>query len=379
MRTFFRTHHFIRLTAVYILLLGGCSLLPSKPTPQQESPASLSSPMPAPSLTPAPTPSEFTLVAGGDVLPGCWLDSYLERHGHDYPYTAIAPIFQSANIGLVNLECPLSRRGLRYRKKKFTFRAHPAAAAALFRAGINAVSLANNHMLDFGPTALFDTREALDQAGVAYAGAGANLSEARRPAGIYIPGGGFVALLSYSLTYPSAFWATTKSPGTALARMPYLQADVSAAAAWADLVVVCFHWSGELVTHPRAYQLQYGHAAIDAGAQLVIGTHPHILQGMEWYNNGLIVYSLGNLAFGGGRSRRAIHSALVKISFDKAGNLLAAWTMPLTVDNLATQFVPAPLSGPPAEVVLQMLRRRSQAWGTRFLMEDSGWARILRP
>ncbi len=353
----------------------------AKPAPQPRELSVLTSPAPAPSPTPSPatTPREFTLVAGGDVLPGCWLDSYLESHGQDYPYTAIAPIFQSASIGLVNLECPLSRRGLRYRKKKFTFRAKPAAAAALYRAGINAVSLANNHMMDFGPTALFDTLDALDQAGVASAGAGANLSEARRPACIYLPGGGFIALLSYSLTYPSAFWATAKRPGTALARIPYLQEDVSSAAAWADLVVVCFHWSGELLTHPRAYQMQYGRTAIDAGAKLVIGTHPHILQGMEWYHNGLIVYSLGNLAFGGGRSRRAVHSALVKISFDKTENLLAAWTLPLTVDNLATRFVPAPLSGPPAEVVFQMLRRRSQAWDTRFLLEDSGWARILPP
>ncbi len=367
--------------AVLLLLPNGCARLPAKPAPQNESPAALKSFTPAPSPTPALTETlrEFTLVAGGDVLPGCWLNSYLERHGDDYPYTAIAPIFQAANIGLVNLECPLSHRGLRYRKKKFTFRAKPTAAAALYRAGINAVSLANNHMLDFGPTALFDTIEALDQAGVACAGAGANLPEARRPACIYLPGCGFIAMLSYSLTYPSAFWATANRPGTALARIPYLQEDVSSAAAWADLVVVCFHWSGELVTHPRAYQLQYGHAAIDAGAKLVIGTHPHILQGMEWYHNGLIVYSLGNLAFGGGRSRRAIHSALVKITFDKAGNLQAAWTLPLTVDNLATQFVPAPLSGSPAEVVFQKLRHRSQAWGTRFLVETSGWARILPP
>jgi len=318
-------------------------------------------------------------MAGGDVLPACFLDPYLKREGYDYPFRKIAPLFQSADIGLVNLECPFSQRGQRYRKKKFTFRAQPEAAPALKRAGITAVSLGNNHIMDYGAQALFDTLEVLDNAGIAYAGAGKNLTAARIPARLSFPNGVSVALLSYSMTYPAAFWATAKRPGTAFARLPQLTADINSATAWADWVVVCFHWGGELKTTPRAYQIQFGHAAIDAGADVVVGSHPHVLQGIEWYKNRLILYSLGNLAFGGGKSRRAVDSTLIKVVMDCESNSLFAWAMPLNVNNITTQFIPTPLPGEAGQAIFQLLEDYSKKWGTRIQIEPSGWGQILPP
>jgi hypothetical protein len=358
------------------LLLAGCATV-STPPVDRGAPLAAASPEPTPAPTPEPT--GWSLVAGGDVLPACWLDPYLAQSGQDYPYALLAPHFLTADIGLVNLECPLSDRGKPFRNKKYKFRGQPDAAGALRRAGITVVALANNHILDYGPDALQDTLEALDTTGVAHAGAGADVHQARQPAVLKVAGNRTVAVLSYSLTYPSEFWAGSRKPGTALARLGEVEADVRSATAWADAVVVCFHWGGELQTEPRPYQIQYGRAAIDAGARIVLGSHPHILQGVEWYRGGVIYYSLGNLAFGGGRSGRAVDSILAKIQVDASGASLSAWALALSVDNLATRFVPTPLAGPEADAVYQQVRRLSRAWGTRLEPDPSGWVRLLPP
>lgn len=354
-----------------LTLFAGCATLPAPPAGQVAA-----IPNPEPTAAPTPEPTGWSLVAGGDVLPACWLDPYLQDKGQDYPYTLLAPHFQNADIGLVNLECPLSNRGRPVRKKKFTFCGQPEAAAALLRAGITVVALANNHILDYGPKALQDTLDALDAAGVAHAGAGADKHRARQPAILTVPGDRQVAVLSYSLTYPSEFWAGSRKSGTALARLGEVEADIRSATAWAKVVVVCFHWGGELETEPKPYQTLYGRAAIDAGARIVLGSHPHVLQGVEWYRGGVIFYSLGNLAFGGGRSRRTVDSMLAKIEVDASGASLTAYALALSVDNLATRFVPTPLAGSEAELVYRQVLRLSRAWGTRLEPDPSGWMRL---
>jgi poly-gamma-glutamate synthesis protein (capsule biosynthesis protein) len=249
----------------------------------------------------------------------------------------------------------------------------------LLRAGITVVSLANNHILDYGPAALADTLKALDAAGVAHAGAGNNLASSRKPAIVTLPTGQTLAVLSYSLTYPAAYWASPNKPGTAPGDIGLVQADVTSACAWATAVVVCFHWGGELIPEPRPYQTDLGHAAIDAGAALVVGTHPHILQGVEWYHEGVILYSLGNLAFGGGQSRRAVQSALFKVIFSPEGDIASVQARGLSVDNLRTHFQPVPLSGSENLLLVQTLSRLSQPWGTRVSLAKDDWATLEPP
>lgn len=321
----------------------------------------------------------LTLVAGGDVLPGHFLAPYLVRQGEDYPFVNLAPHFRTADIGLVNLETPLSWRGKRVRHKTFTFRSNTTTAFALVRAGINAVSLANNHILDYGEWALADTLTSLDAVGIAHAGAGANETAARQPALLSLKNGLRVAILSYSLTFPERYWATEERAGTALARLPTLAADISAAKGQADLVVVCFHWGGELQEFPREYQSVYGHAAIDAGAGLVVGTHPHILQGFEWYRDGLIAYSLGNLVFGGGNSKRAVRSALLKVGWSAVEGLNDAAVLPLNVDNRATQFQPQTLTPVDHQDLCVHLEKLSAPWGVKVQPQPDGWAKLIKP
>ena len=362
-----------------LLAMTGCGELvvrPDRPAATDfATPAAAQGNAPAPS----PTPAFYRMIAGGDVLPGGWLDAYQHRYGYDYPYRSLAPHLQQADLALVNLECPLSRRGCANEKKTFTFRADPEAATALRAAGVNAVCLGNNHVMDYGPEALEDTLEVLDAQDIARCGAGRNAEESRKPAFVTTSSGFRFAILSYSLTYPASFWAGPARAGTAFGRRSWIEADVASAAAQAEAVVVCFHWGGELVQEPRPYQLQLARLAVAAGADAVVGSHPHILQGFEWYRGSLIAYSLGNLVFGGGRSRKAVRSALLRVTFDPEGNVTSADILPLNVDNRETEFVPRPLWGAQAEEVIKQAESLSARWETTFHHIDDGWWRSKNP
>ena len=142
------------------------------------------------------------------------------------------------------------------------------------------LALANNHMGDYGDDALLETLEVLTTFKLRYCGAGPDLQTARLPA-IVKSKDTQIAVLAYSKTYPFEFFADEASPGTVNGVAEIFVPDIKAAREWADLVVVSFHWSGELVTEPREYQEWLGRGAIDAGADLVFDHHPHVLKGIE--------------------------------------------------------------------------------------------------
>ena len=150
--------------------------------------------------------------------------------------------------------------------------------------------------MDYGPEALAETIALLEKHQISYVGAGPNLAAARTPA-IIEKNGMKVAFLAYNNTYPLEFNATASRPGTAPGEIRYVTADVKAARQLADLVVVSFHWSAELLKERKSYQANLAKAAINAGAHLVVGHHPHVIQGVEVYKHGLIAYSLGNFIF----------------------------------------------------------------------------------
>ncbi len=183
------------------------------------------------------------------------------------------------------------------------------------RAGFNVLSMANNHMLDYGADGLLETIHHLDSLGINHSGAGDSLSSARREA-IVTCNGSKIAFLSYSLTFPKEFYADKDRAGTAPGFRPTLEEDISRARASADYVVVSFHWGQELAVMPKKYQVTAARLAVDAGADIVIGHHPHVLQGIEHYKNALIFYSLGNFAFGS-LSKSCDRSIIVRITLTK--------------------------------------------------------------
>jgi poly-gamma-glutamate synthesis protein (capsule biosynthesis protein) len=218
----------------------------------------------------------------------------MDEHGALYPFERVASLLQSADLTIANFEGSFTERGVE-QPKLYTFRTPPRFASGLAQAGIDIVSLGNNHTADYGPDGVGDTIAALDAAGVKHAGAGMNEAEARQPA--FIEAQGLrVAFLSYTDIMENTF-AGPDSTGVALATTDAIAAGVRAARAQADAVIVALHSGVEYTDAPQPDQQQLARAAIDAGALLVLGHHPHALQGRERYRNGLIVYSLGNFVF----------------------------------------------------------------------------------
>ncbi len=289
-----------------------------------------------------------------------------QQRGFDYPFAATAGELHKGDISVGNLEAPIARRGTEFTDKRFRYRTAPKTAAALRDAGFAVVTLANNHMMDFGPTALHETLAHLDKAGVAHTGAGDTLAAARRVAVITVANKR-IAFLAYSMTFPTEFYATPDSAGTAPGYPRYFREDIARARASADHVIVSFHWGSEQATAPHPYQVEAARAAIDSGADAVIGHHPHVLQGIEWYKRGVIFYSLGNFAFGT-MSRTSDRSVIARITLDNG--VKEVELVPVNVLNREVRFQPRVLGGKKGKAVIAYLNRLSADLGTVIVNED---------
>lgn len=217
--------------------------------------------------------------------------------------------FAGADIAMVNLESPVTVRGTK-QVKPFTFRMNPSFIPAIVKAGISIVNLANNHIFDFGEEGLFDTIDHLDSAGLIHIGAGRNHEEAHRGVILETRGRrvGFLGYYGGSEAPP----AIAGKPGVAKRELSLIRRDIARLKENAEFVVVNFHWGKEKESYPADDQVAFARAVIDAGANAIIGHHPHVLQGIEWYNEGIIVYSLGNFVFGG-NSRHTYDTAIFEI------------------------------------------------------------------
>jgi poly-gamma-glutamate capsule biosynthesis protein CapA/YwtB (metallophosphatase superfamily) len=307
-------------------------------------------------------PAEIIVSAVGDIMLDASSRTVLQEQGYDYPYAQVRNYFSNSQIVFGNLEGPLTDRGTPEQDKKFVFRSPPdKVSAALKNAGFNVVTLANNHTLDYSADGLAQTIETLDAAGIQHVGAGADLMAARRPATFQI-NGQRIAVLGYSMTLPENFYAGEHNAGTAFGHEDQVRDDVRAARTQADIVLVAFHWGQEGKTELRDYQTRLGHLAIDSGASAVVGHHPHILQGIERYKDGVIIYSLGNFTFGS-YSSHSTRSAIAQLHF-RNGRLQQVQMIPINVNNFEVQFQPQPLHGEAADEVIANLHTLSAALNT---------------
>jgi len=331
--------------------------------------------LPAHAADQQPLPDEITIAAVGDLMLGNRAEPFIKQFGPDYPFRDVMDTLHTADIIAGNLESPISSRGIAVENKQFTLRAGIVAAQALKSAGIRVVTLANNHMLDFGPLALQDTLATLEENGILTTGAGMDLEDARAPAWVKVKGK-TLAFLSYSLTYPLDFYASPRRPGTAPGYAEYVKADILKVRSSADIVVVSFHWGAELMTAAKNYQIDLGHKAIDWGADLVLGHHPHVLQELEVYKGKLIAYSLGNFVFGS-ESNRTNTSMILLLTF-KGNTLVRVAVVPLDVNNYRVKYQPRVLTGGAAQAVLNDINTASARFQTKLEREgDQG--RILLP
>ena len=280
----------------------------------------------------------------GDFLPAGSADPIIARHGYERLFEGVRPIISDVDAVILNLETPLSVRGKAVAGKTYTFRGSPEAAEAMAREKVKAVWLANNHILDFGVDALYDTIEHLERAGIAHAGAGRNVGQAAAPAVLEFDGVK-VSLLSFSNTFPDRYWARKNRPGTFFgAPGPVGRAVDRTIQTNGSPVVASFHWGAELMTHPKEYQVNLAHLAIENGASLVVGHHPHVAQPIEVYRGVPILYSLGNFSFGS-YSRRSNVGLMAVAVFEPSGAWIQLEVYPLLVDNYEVHFSPRPITG----------------------------------
>ena len=262
-------------------------------------------------------------------------------------------LFANADILMVNNEFPFSDRGTPMADKQFTFRCSPGYVKALNEMGVDVVSLANNHTLDYGREALSDTFAALDGAGILYGGAGDSAERAKQVQVIEVHGKkyGFIAV---SRVVPTADWKVENAvPGlfscydtTALVEV------IKEARETCDYVAVYPHWGVEYQAYPEANQTQIAKACIDAGADVVVGSHTHCLQGVSYIDGKPVFYSLGNFIFGQSIDR----SAMLEVTIDAAGR--ASYRF---VPVYAAGGVTYPAEGGQAESVLNYLDGISEA------------------
>ena len=299
-----------------------------------------------PSGEPAYDPAAaWTLVAGGDILldRGVAKTVKVDGRGVDFPFDggsaeitghsccsafgwpvpktartgdegAVRALFEGADLAIANFENPAPVE-FRFHTRGTVFSADPALIEGLANAGLDYVSLGNNHIRDAGAQGLLDTIEHLDAWGIAHSGAGANVSAARRPA-LLEAGGLTVAILGYD-TIAKSYWATADRAGSAQLTATVVREDVAAArAAGAELVIVFPHWGTEYRATPFAAQQALARACVDAGADLVIGNHAHWAGALEIHHGRPIWYALGNFVFDQSWSEPTMEGITLELTFD---------------------------------------------------------------
>lgn len=330
---------------------------PSSKTLSQEQSSAATTP-----TSVAAVEQSLVIIGLGDLLFDRQVARAIKSEGIEDLFAGVAGSLTGGDIVIGNLENPLSLRGTPVKNKEYTFRGLPEAAGGMRNAGINMVSLANNHIMDYGPEALADTLDLLNQAGIAYAGAGANSAEAYKHTTFGVKGKK-VAFFAYSAVVPEGSWATATRPGMATTREKWstrLEA-IEAASKENDYVIVSFHWGLEYEDHPQEYQRDFARRVIDAGADMVIGHHPHVIQGIELYKGRIIAYSLGDFVFDH-YSRKTGETFILRTEF-VGGEVSRVSITPVYADFKGK---PAVVHGAEAQAILGRLKKISEPFKTEI-------------
>jgi poly-gamma-glutamate capsule biosynthesis protein CapA/YwtB (metallophosphatase superfamily)/GMP synthase-like glutamine amidotransferase len=260
---------------------------------------------------------EIELLAVGDIMLARTVEERMNQYGSLYPFQAVYPLLQAADIAVGNLETPFTVQG-RPADKRFIFRTHPEHITALSTVGFDVLSLANNHILDFPPDSMDDTLAALEDLGIATVGAGRGEAAAHRPAVLEVKGIK-VAFLAFAAPRWRGSPEVPTATDVAWAEPEPVRKAVVEARQEADLVIVILHTGTEYEAQANQEQRSVAHAAVEGGAALVIGHHPHVLQDVEVYQGVPIVYSLGNFVFDMDVIERTRDTAILRAVLAKDG------------------------------------------------------------
>lgn len=318
------------------------------------------------------------LAIAGDVMLGRLVNEVVRKKGIEYPWGDMLPLLRQADLFLVNLECAITTSTAPWHNgeyKLFYFRADPQAAHTLKAAGVKFASLANNHICDFGAQGLMDTLQALDAAGIAHAGAGADLAQARSPARLTADGLR-VSVVAFA-DYPLAWAATPDSPGinyTPVSVQPEdfqaVQDALSEARQDADLVIFSIHWGPNMRVRPTEAFQEFARKVGSSGADIFWGHSAHLVQGIELYGEKLILYDTGDLVddYAVDRDLRNDLSALFVVTVGPTGAVERLELVPVQIGEMQVNMA----QGAARRWMLDRLAQLSAEMGTRLMPSRSG-------
>ena len=317
-------------------------------------------------VTPEPEPEPeiktITVTATGDCTlgknqtqsyDGSFYD-YYDNYGENYFFDNVRSVFEADDLTLINLECVLTESNDRV-EKTFNLKGKPEYVGIMTGSSVEACSLGNNHTLDYGEQSLADTKSVLDNAGIVY-GYNDIIGRYTTDQGITV---GIVSanLLADRTQYLRDGIATLKSEGV-------------------DLIIACCHWGIEGDHYPTDFQQTTAHELIDLGADLVIGNHPHVLQGIEQYNGKIICYSLGNFCFGGNKNPSDKNTMMFQQTFTFVDGTLQsdikANIIPCTLSSVSSKndFKPTIAEGDKKAEILEKVNTYSSNYSDVFFDEN---------
>lgn len=273
-----------------------------------------------------------TISIVGDIMLSRGVQEQLDQHGYDYPYEEVRTLFLQDDLTIGNLECPITTStNAADKTKRFVFQADEQNAAALKAAGFDCLSLANNHSMDYLSEGLGETMVNLKRHGLDFAGA-AEQASLLRP-WRFEKNGIRIGLLAYSAFPPEGFFYNGDKPTIQyVSTMDLSPMEQEIAGLDCDFLIVYFHWGVEYQSYKSEAQKLMAQRAVEAGADLVVGTHPHVLQPAEIYQGKPIYYSLGNFVFDKQIPPGTDQSMILQITVDKAGRTKIE-EIPVTIKN----------------------------------------------
>lgn len=307
--------------------------------------------------------NKFKVSLVGDMSFDGHIRNNISEHGYDYPWEYVSEYFKDDHISIGNLETSITREGSPWPNKQFNFRSDPENVGAMKRAGMDVVSLANNHTLDYGYDGLKDTIDYLNAGDIKLVGAGEDTKEASK-ALIIEKEETKIGVLGYSRVAPDVgWWPTDDKAGVASAYDKHLDQvleNIEETKKEVDLLIIMVHWGKELHEMPREDEVRAAKKMIDMGADVIAGHHPHVLQGIEIYKGKPIFYSLGNFIFGS-RSNLSGNTMIAQVNFNHK-DIESIDIIPFHIKNSR----PENISREKKEEKLEYLRNISSEFETRI-------------
>jgi len=312
---------------------------------------------------PARSTQRFSILFVGDILLANEAEKHIHKKGIEYPFWKIKEELLKYDFIFANMESPITKRGTPLVEKPYIFRVKPEDAVCLKDLKIDAVSISNNHLMDYNIEGMVDTIAALDRLNIRHTGGGMNLDEARRPVMLKY-GDTTIVILAYCNRPPEEYYATDSLPGIAPLDLNLIREDIAAYRLRNNRIIISLHWGIEQTHVPQKEQIATAHDIIDAGADAIIGHHPHWPQGIEIYRGRPIVYSLGN--FINGYINPVERDNIAVGFYYNNGTLETIKVIPLAGRNRQIRFQPFVLTGRQADGFLNLMRNLSRGLKTEM-------------